>query len=68
MAFRQIKAIIIWVFITSVVLPLSRSKPHPKDQVAMGRNRMELPRGEAKMIGPNGVLGIYLCFSEGIWE
>ncbi|CAK8986815.1 unnamed protein product [Durusdinium trenchii] len=34
-------------------------------QVVMGRNRMDLPRGEAKTIGPNGVLGVYLCFSEG---
>eukprot|EP00913_Durusdinium_trenchii_P013448 g12628.t1 len=35
-------------------------------QVVMGRNRMDLPRGEAKTIGPNGVLGVYLCFSEGL--
>lgn len=30
-----------------------------------GQNRLELPRGEATMLGPSAVMGIYLTFLEG---
>ncbi|CAJ1454610.1 unnamed protein product [Effrenium voratum] len=33
--------------------------------VVVGRNRITLPRGQATMVGPMAVLGLYLAFSQG---
>ena len=50
----------------SQTLPENWKELYIKEQpVMVGRNRIELARGEAVVAGPHGMLGIYLSFSDG---
>lgn len=50
----------------SQTLPENWKELYLKEQTVMvGRNRIDLQRGEAVVVGPHGVLGIYLSFSDG---